>query len=116
MASTYAEQTAATGERDDLHMIYEMGPTSQYEDKSVLICTTMTTYRREEAAAGIDALPFGGSGKKISKAGWPPFTLTSLALPSLETRASTFAVTRKFTVRANAGYCGVTWMTTFRLF
>jgi hypothetical protein len=67
MARTYAEQTAATGERDDLHMIYEMGPTSQYEDGSVLICTTMTTYTPQEAAAGIDVPPFGGSAKRISK-------------------------------------------------
>jgi hypothetical protein len=64
---TYAEQTAATRERDDVHMIYEFGPTSQYEDGSVLICTTMTTsYTREESAAGIEVPPFGGSGKRIS--------------------------------------------------
>jgi hypothetical protein len=67
MAQTYAEQTAATGKRDDEHMIYEMGPTSQYEDGSVLICTTMRTYTREEAAAGIEVRPFGGSAKKISE-------------------------------------------------
>ena len=64
---TYAEQTAATGQRDDQHMIYEMGPTSQYEDGSVLICTTMATYTREQAAAGIAVPPFGGSAKRISK-------------------------------------------------
>jgi hypothetical protein len=64
---TYAEQTAATGQRDDVHMIYEMGPTSQYEDGSVLNCITMTTYTREEVAAGIEVPAFGGSAKKISK-------------------------------------------------
>jgi hypothetical protein len=67
MAMTYAEQTAATGQRDDVHMIYEMGPTSQYEDGSVLICTTMTTYTREEVAAGIEVPEFGDSAKRISK-------------------------------------------------
>ena len=64
---TYAEQTAAAGERDDLHMIYEMGPTSQYEDGSVLNCLTMTTYTPEEVAAGIEVPPFGVSAKRISK-------------------------------------------------
>jgi hypothetical protein len=64
---TYAEQTAATGERDDVHMIYEMGPTSQYEDGSVLNCITMITYTREQVAAGIDVPPFGVSAKKITK-------------------------------------------------
>jgi hypothetical protein len=64
---THAEQTAATGQRDDLLMVYEMGPTSQYEDGSVLICTTMTTYTRGEAAAGIEVPPFGGSARRISK-------------------------------------------------
>jgi hypothetical protein len=64
---TYAEQTAATGQRDDVHMIYEMGPTSQYEDGSVLICTTMTTYTREQVVAGIEVPAFGGSAKRISK-------------------------------------------------
>jgi hypothetical protein len=64
---TYAEHTAATGQRDDVHMIYEMGPTSQYEDGSVLICTTMKTYTREEAAAGIEVPAFGGSAKRITK-------------------------------------------------
>ncbi len=64
---TYAEQTAATGVRDDLHMIYEMGPTSQYEDGSVLNCLTMTTFTREEVAAGIDVPQFGVSAKRISK-------------------------------------------------
>jgi hypothetical protein len=64
---TYAEQTAVAGRRDEKHMIYEMGPTSQYEDGSVLICTTMTTYTREEAAAGIDVPKFGVSEKQISK-------------------------------------------------
>jgi hypothetical protein len=64
---TYAEQTAATRQRDDLHMIYEMGPTSQYEDGSVLNCITMRTYTREEVAMGIDVPPFGGSAKRISE-------------------------------------------------
>lgn len=64
---TYAEQTVATGQRDDSHMIYEMGPTSQYEDGSVLICTTMTTHTCEEVAAGIDVPTFGVSGKRISR-------------------------------------------------
>ena len=64
---TYAEQTAAAGERDDLHMIYEMGPTSQYEDGSVLNCLTMTTYTPEEVAAGIEVPPFGVSARRISK-------------------------------------------------
>ena len=64
---TYAEQTAVRGQRDDVHMIYEMGPTSQYEDGSVLICTSMTTYSPEEAAAGIDVPKFGVPGKRISK-------------------------------------------------
>jgi hypothetical protein len=67
VANTYAERTAASGERDDEHMIYEMGPTSQYEDGSVLICTTMTTYTPQQAAAGIDVPKFGVSGKRISK-------------------------------------------------
>jgi hypothetical protein len=67
MAGTYAEQTAASGQRDDVHMIYEIEPTSQYEDGSVLICTTMTTFTPEEAAAGIEVPPFGGSAKKITK-------------------------------------------------
>jgi hypothetical protein len=64
---TYAEQTAAAGERDDLHMIYEMGPTSQYEDGSVLNCLTMTTYTPEEVAAGIEVPAFGVSAKRIRK-------------------------------------------------
>ena len=64
---TYAEKTSATGNRDDGHMIDEMGPTSQYQDGSVLICTTMTTCTREEAAAGIEVPAFGASAKKISK-------------------------------------------------
>ena len=64
---TYAEKTAATGQRDDVHMIYEMGPTSQYEDGSVLNCITMTTYTREKVASGIEVPPFGGSAKRISK-------------------------------------------------
>jgi hypothetical protein len=64
---TYAEKTATTGTRDDEHMIYEMGPTSQYEDGSVLICTSMTTYTPQEVARGIAVPSFGFSGKAISK-------------------------------------------------
>jgi hypothetical protein len=48
-------------------MIYEMGPTSQYEDGSVLICTTMKTYTPEEVVAGIEVPPFGVSAKRIGK-------------------------------------------------
>ena len=50
---TYAERSAATGTRDDQHMIYEMGSISQYEDGSVLDCLTMTTSTAEEVVAGI---------------------------------------------------------------
>ena len=50
---THAERSAATETRDDDHMIYEMGSISQYEDGSVLDCTTMTTYTAEEVVAGI---------------------------------------------------------------
>jgi hypothetical protein len=64
---TFAERAAETETRDDEHMIYEMGPTSQYEDGSVLICTTMTTYTPKEVAAGIDVPQFGCKAKEISK-------------------------------------------------
>jgi hypothetical protein len=49
---TYAERTAATGQRDDDHMIYEMGPTSQYEDGSVLNCLTMRTLHPGRGGCG----------------------------------------------------------------
>jgi len=49
---TYAEQTAANGQRDDEHMIYEMFEFSQYSDGSVLECRTMTTYTAEEVWLG----------------------------------------------------------------
>jgi hypothetical protein len=48
---TYAERTKLTKERDDEHMIYEMGSVSQYEDGSVLQCTTMQTFTAQEVAA-----------------------------------------------------------------
>ena len=48
---TYAEQTKATEKRDDEHMIYEMGSVSQYQDGSVLQCTTMQTFTPEQVAA-----------------------------------------------------------------
>lgn len=48
---TYAERSKATEERDDEHMIYEMGSLSQYEDGSALECETMTTYTAEEIFA-----------------------------------------------------------------
>jgi hypothetical protein len=45
---TYAELTAASGVRDDEHMIYEMGHISQYSDGSVLNCATMKMYTAQE--------------------------------------------------------------------
>ena len=51
---TYAEQTVATRERDDDHMIYEMGSISQYEDGSVLDCVQMKSYTAEQVATGIN--------------------------------------------------------------
>ena len=54
---TFAERSASTRTRDDEHMIYEMGSISQYEDGSVLDCTTMTTYTPDEVVAGISIYP-----------------------------------------------------------
>jgi hypothetical protein len=51
---TYAQQTVATRERDDDHMIYEMGSISQYEDGSVLDCVPMKAYTAEQVVAGIN--------------------------------------------------------------
>jgi hypothetical protein len=48
---TYAERTQQTERRDDEHMIYEMGSVSQYEDGSVLQCTTMQTFTAKEVLA-----------------------------------------------------------------
>jgi hypothetical protein len=45
---TYAKRTKQTEQRDDEHMIYEMGSISQYEDGSVLQCTTMQTFTAQE--------------------------------------------------------------------
>jgi hypothetical protein len=50
---TYAEQSAASGKRDDEHMIYEMFHLSQYSDGSVLNCRTMKTWTAYEIANGV---------------------------------------------------------------
>jgi hypothetical protein len=55
---TYAERTKQTEQRDDEHMIYEMGSLSQYEDGSVLQCTTMQTFTAQEVlATGVPLQP-----------------------------------------------------------
>jgi hypothetical protein len=59
---TYAEQTKQTQQRDDERMIYEMGSLSQYEDGSVLQCTTMQTFTaREVLAMGAPLQPEPGA-------------------------------------------------------
>lgn len=58
---TYAEQSAASGKRDDEHMIYETMNISQYEDGSVLECITMTTYTAKEAASRLKSIRYDGS-------------------------------------------------------
>lgn len=50
---TYAEQTKASGTRDEEHMIYEMMNVSQYEDGSVLECQLMSTYTAVQIASGM---------------------------------------------------------------
>ncbi len=53
---TYAERTKLTEQRDDEHMIYEMGSLSQYEDGSVFNCVAMRTYTPEEIVFMTEAI------------------------------------------------------------